>query len=421
MAAPSTSTSSPTSSPPTASAMADAGSRIEPVCTGVGAPPAIIGAVDAPDRRARPDQRVRLVVLFGGRSAEREVSCISAASLLRALDPGRYDVEPVGLTADGRWVRADEAIAALAQGAAALPPALATAGTEVDPLPTVTTTDPDAPVVVFPLLHGPYGEDGTVQGMLELADVAYVGSGVLASALCMDKATAKEVLALHGLPQARWLTLRAGVDVVHGAPGGADAVVDRVDAELGWPAFVKPANMGSSVGVTKVKSPADLPAALDAAFAYDEWVVVEEAIVGREVECAVLGNTELEAAVPGEIVPKAEFYDYDDKYSGEGAEIVVPADLPDDVVVDVRRLAVEAATVLRVEGLARVDFFLEEGGRGLLVNEVNTMPGFTPFSMFPMMWDAAGLPYDRLIDRLVDLALERHGRRAARAGRSRQG
>lgn len=359
-------------------------------------------------------ERVRLIVLFGGRSAEHEVSCVSAASVLGVLDLSRYDVAPVGITRDGKWVHAEAAAAAaLAEGATARPRALSASGPEVDPLPTLTT--PAAaragPVVVLPLLHGPFGEDGTVQGLLEVAGVPYVGAGVLGSALCMDKAAAKDVLAHHGLPQCRHVSIR-DVDV-------DGAIVDRVGAELDWPVFVKPANLGSSIGVSKVAGPDGLLAAVRTAVAFDEWVVVEEAVTGREIECGVLGNQSLAASVPGEIVPSAEFYDYEDKYSGHGADLVIPAVLPEGVADEVRRLAIATAGVLRAEGMARVDFFYEEGGRGLLVNEVNTIPGFTPWSMYPQLWAATGVPYAELVDRLVALALDRHARRAERIGRPR--
>lgn len=361
-------------------------------------------------------ERVRLVVLFGGRSAEHEVSCVSAASVLGALDPARYDVVPVGITQDGAWVCAEDARLALAVGADALPPALSTVGPAVEPLSTLAVgaaPSGDVPSVVLSLLHGPHGEDGTVQGLLELAGVAYVGSGVLGSALCMDKAKAKEVLAQAGIPQARHFALR---DLDHQLRGDA---IRRIDKELGWPVFVKPANLGSSVGISRVKGPGGLDEAVELAFSYDDWLLVEEAVAGREIECGVLGDAELLPSVPGEVVPSAEFYDYDDKYSGGGAELVVPAVLPEGVAGEVATLALAAAQALRVEGMARVDFFLEEGGRGLLVNEVNTIPGFTPHSMYPRLWAASGVAYPELLDRLVALALERHARRAGRVGRPR--
>ena len=347
--------------------------------------------------------RVRLVVLFGGRSAEHDVSCISAASVLAAVDPSRYDVVPVGITLDGRWLHAGEAAARSGPATPSLP----VAGPEVDPLAALATTGPE-PVVVLPLLHGPMGEDGTVQGLLEVAGVPYVGAGVLGSAACMDKAFAKEVLARHGLPQVRWLTIR---------DRPADAA--EVEARLGWPVFVKPANLGSSIGVTKADGPAALAEAVEVARGYDEWVVVEEAVTARELEVGVLGNTVLDASVVGEIVPSREFYDYEDKYLAGAARMVIPADVPPDVAGEARRLAVRAAGALRVEGMARVDLFYEAGGRGLLVNEVNTIPGFTPFSMFPSLWQASGLPYGSLVDRLVTLALERHAGRHKRVGRPR--
>ena len=348
-------------------------------------------------------------MLFGGQSAEHEVSCVTAASVLRAVDPARYDVVPVGITMEGRWVIADDAVAALDRGAAALTPS----GTPVDPLPALlpASGEPVEQTVVFPLLHGPMGEDGTIQGLLELAGVAYVGTGVLGSALAMDKAKAKEVCERAGLPMARWLARR---------DGSIEPDFDRVVGDaLGWPVFVKPANMGSSVGVSKVKTASELGAAVDLALEYDEIVVVEEAVTGREIECAVLGNTDPRPSVMGEIIPKAEFYDYDDKYSGDGAELVIPADLPASVSDTARAMAVAAFDAVRAEGFARVDFFYEESGRGILLNEVNTIPGFTPYSMYPQLWAATGLPYDQLIDELVRLALERHERRSRRVGRPR--
>jgi len=361
--------------------------------------------------------RTRLVVLFGGRSAEHEVSCTTAVSVLAAVDPARYEVVPVGITPGGRWVLADEAQRTLAEsGPAALPPALEARGPDVGPCevlapPSGSGAGSRSPTVVFPLLHGPFGEDGTVQGLCELADVPYVGSGVLGSAACMDKGVAKRLLADAGLPVARWLSFREwDVDA---------AVATAVEAQLGWPVFVKPAGLGSSVGVARVADAAGLGPAMDAALSFDEWIVVEEAVPGREIECGVLGDNPPEASVPGEVRPSREFYDYEDKYLGGQAELMVPAPLPDGLTAEVQRLAVAAFGALRAEGMARVDFFYEEGGRGLLVNEVNTIPGFTPISMYPRLWEASGVPYSELVDRLVTLAVERHARRAGRVGRSR--
>jgi D-alanine-D-alanine ligase len=350
-------------------------------------------------------ERIRLVVLFGGRSAEHDVSRQSAASVLSAVDEDRYEVVPVGIEPDGTWVLAGSTPDSLPSGALTLP----VKGAELDPLPAVAST-PGVTTVVLPLLHGPMGEDGTVQGMLELAGVPYVGAGVLGSAACMDKAVAKELLARAGLPQVPWLALReTEVD---------DALPGRVAAELGWPVFVKPANLGSSVGVSRADGPESLTAAVEEALRFDEWVVIEEAVPGaRELEVGVLGNATLEASLPGEIVPSHEFYDYEDKYLDGAARMVIPADVPADVVESCRTLAVQAARALRAEGMARVDFFYD--GERLLVNEVNTIPGFTSFSMFPSLWAASGVPYGELIDRLVELALDRHRRRSGRVGRSR--
>jgi D-alanine-D-alanine ligase len=348
--------------------------------------------------------RIRLVVLFGGQSAEHEVSCITATHVLAAADPDRYEVVPVGITREGTWVQADDARAALAEGRAALPTRLAATGTAVEPLPSVTPATDGLPVVVLPLLHGPHGEDGTLQGMLELAGVPYVGAGVLASALCMDKLKAKEVLAVHGLPQVRHLAVR-DTDIA----GTAAAVTA---ARLGFPLFVKPSNMGSSVGVTKVHHEGELADALELAASYDEWVVVEEGVDAREIEVAVLGNAQPRASLPGEIVSSHEFYDYEDKYVDGTCQLVVPAPLDEATTERVRGLALEAYRALRCDGMARVDFFHEEDRRGLLVNEVNTIPGFTPGSMYPLLWQASGLEYPDLVDELVRLAVERHERRS---------
>ncbi len=343
-------------------------------------------------------------MLFGGRSAEHEVSCTTAAHVLAAADPSRYEAVPVGITRDGTWVRADEARAAMARGQAALPARLAATGSAVEPRPTILPAAGGLPVVVLPLLHGPFGEDGTVQGLLELAGVPYVGSGVLASALCMDKVKAKEVLAAHHLPQVPYLALR-------------DTEIDRVEAAvaaqgLAYPLFVKPANLGSSVGVTKVHDPGELAEAVALAAGYDEWIVVEEGVDAREIEVAVLGNAEPRASVPGEIVSSHEFYDYEDKYVDGTCELRVPAPIDEEATARVRALALDAYRALRCDGMARVDFFYEEGRRGFLVNELNTIPGFTPGSMYPKLWEATGLTYGELIDELVRLAVERHEHRS---------
>lgn len=347
-------------------------------------------------------------MLFGGESAEHDVSCTTAAHVLKAADPERYRITPVGISTDGQWALADAAADAVAAGPDAIPGRLDPSGSSTSPTPMLAAATAAAErTVVLPLLHGPMGEDGTVQGLLELADVAYVGAGVLASAVAMDKAMAKEVLAAAGIPQARHVAF-AEHEMTPGTP--AD-----VAGELGLPVFVKPANMGSSVGVSKAQTIEELRDAIAFALTYDEMIVVEEAVVGREIEVAVLGNRHPEASLAGEIVPGDDFYSYDDKYVTDGAQLLVPAPLGDDDMTGVRDLATRTFRALRCEGLARVDFFLERDesgtGRGFLCNEVNTMPGFTPISMYPKLWIQSGMTYGELIDRLVDLAIERHSRR----------
>lgn len=356
------------------------------------------------------DDRIHLVVLFGGESAEHDVSCTTAAHVLAAADPAKYRITPIGISTDGQWAIADGARNAFAAGPDAVPDRLDPAGSAVSPTPVLDAASASpGTTVVMPLLHGPMGEDGTVQGLLELAGVPYVGAGVLASAVAMDKAMAKQVLAAHGIAQAAHRAF-ADHEITPSLPS------ELID-ELGLPLFVKPANMGSSVGVSKATDVDTLVAAIELALSYDEVVVVEEAIVGKEIEVAVMGNNAPEAATPGEIVPADEFYSYADKYVDDGSYAVIPAPISDDALEECRRLAIDAYRALRCEGLARVDFFYEVPddplgrGRGFLLNEINTMPGFTPISMFPKMWMADGVTYPEIIDRLVELAIDRHGRR----------
>lgn len=366
------------------------------------------------------ERRTRVLLLFGGRSAEHDVSRVTAVAIAEALDPERYEVVPVAITTEGQWLLAHDAQAYLGGARDALPRAFDVAGTRVIPSadPTraeITAVDgpPFEVDVVFPVLHGPYGEDGTVQGLLELAGLPYVGAGVLASALGMDKVAMKQTFAAAGLPQAEYRVHREGRDPAK--------FCTMVDAELGLPCFVKPANMGSSVGVSKAHDRAELEAAVALALEYDEWIVAEEAITGREIEVAVLDDDPPFASVPGEIVPGEEFYSYRDKYESDRAHSAIPADLDESDTAEVRRLAVAAFAACRGEALARVDFFLEDAGRGrgFLVNELNTMPGFTPISMYPKLMAASGIAYPDLMDRLVQLALARHARREKRAGRQR--
>lgn len=355
-----------------------------------------------------------MVVLYGGVSAEHEVSCVSAVHVLGALDTSRYEVVPVGITREGRWVLNEQAAALVASGAASLPRHLEVSGPTVEPLPVLASPKPDRPTVVLPLVHGPHGEDGTLQGMLELAGVPYVGAGVLGSAVCMDKTMAKTVAASHGIPQATALEVLPVHDDLDELSRHVETLMDA--AGIGFPVFVKPANLGSSVGISKVRDAAGLVAGLELGFSYDERLVLEEAIVGREIEVAVLGNTigsePPRASVPGEIVAGAEFYDYTDKYTDDSAQLLIPAPLSTDEAEQVRALALQAYAALRCDGMARVDFFYEEDGRGFLLNEINTIPGFTPLSMYPKLWESTGLSYPALIDELIALALERHARRS---------
>ncbi len=345
-------------------------------------------------------ERITLAVIYGGRSAEHDVSCVTAVHVMRAVDPRRYRVLAYAIDRDGQWRRPSLPLAADGDiDTSRLPDRLEADG---DPIGT-GALDIDGTGVVVPLVHGPLGEDGTLQGLLEMIDVAYVGSGVLASAVAMDKGVAKRLLADAGIAQVRHEVLR---------DDDADAAtLTGIASRLGWPLFVKPANMGSSVGVSKARDIDELIAATALASRYDEWIVVEEAVVGREIEVAVIGNRSPRASLPGEIIPGHDFYDYDDKYVDDGALLVTPADLPSAAVDDVRAIAVRAFEALHCEGMARVDFFWEEHGRGFLCNEVNTIPGFTPISMYPRMWAASGLAYPDLIDELVSLARERHARR----------
>jgi D-alanine-D-alanine ligase len=351
--------------------------------------------------------RTRLAILYGGRSAEHQVSVVSARSVMEALDPDRFEVVPIAITREGTWLLPDRSPLELTASEGSLPEVEA-AGREVAVRPERGLAEAGSgPVdVVFPILHGPFGEDGTVQGLFELADLPYVGSGVLASALAMDKAMAKVVLAAAGLPQAPYL-------VVPERDWRADPgrVAAEVADHLAYPVFTKPARLGSSIGITKVKTPDALAAGLAAAFAHDPKALVEQGVTARELECGVLGNDAPEASVVGEVVPGREFYDFEAKYLDESLKLEIPAPVPDPVRSQVRELSLRAFKALDCEGFARVDFFYEEATGRVLVNEVNTIPGFTPKSMFPLLWAASGLDYPGLVARLVDLAVERHAAR----------
>lgn len=343
-----------------------------------------------------------LVVIFGGQSAEHDVSCVTAAHVLRAANPQNYATVAIGISLHGTWHRPQ--LTQLPHGGidpSAIPDRLIAEGEPTSP-DVLHHFDSSQHVVIFPLIHGPLGEDGTLQGMLEMMNLPYIGSGVLSCAVSMDKAMAKTVCAQSGIPQVRHEVLRE--DQI------SESTLTTIAESLGYPMFVKPANMGSSVGVSKVTHSTELLPAVQHAALYDEWILIEEAVTGRELEVAVLGNRSPRASVVGEIEPGHDFYDYDDKYVTDSASLHIPALLSATESKQLQELALLAYHTLRCEGLARVDFFYEEHGRGFLLNEINTIPGFTPISMYPKLWAASGLEYPELIDELVVLAQERHGR-----------
>jgi D-alanine-D-alanine ligase len=350
-------------------------------------------------------KRITIALLFGGRSAEHEVSLASAAAVYRNIDTKKFRVVCVYITRDGEWKRTSSPL---------LPREKMSKGQAFSFLPwqikkrAGLTAD-----IYFPVLHGPYGEDGTIQGLLEMADVPYVGAGVLASAAGMDKAVMKELFAARGLPIVRHLTL---LDTEWRRDPGSTH--DRLRREFSFPVFVKPANLGSSVGISKVKRADETAKAIRRAFRYDRKVIVEQGVTGRELECSVLGNDEPRASLPGEVFPFREFYDYRDKYIDGRTRFGIPADLPPERTAEIRRLAVEAYRAVGCTGMARLDFFLEEKSDRLYDNEINTIPGFTEISMFPKLWEVTGLPFPRLVEELVRLGFERHRRRKRSYGRS---
>ena len=365
-------------------------------------------------------RKIRVGVIFGGRSGEHDVSLRSARAVIGALDPERFEVVPIGIDRQGRWLAGGDPLARLEAGSelarlegragagadeAAGGIELALTATPTPPIFGATQGAGGAPLdVIFPALHGPRGEDGTVQGMLELADLPYVGAGVLASAVAMDKIMTKLVLDQHGVPQAPWLALLS-----RDWRRDPAAIEARIERELGFPCFVKPANLGSSVGITKVHHAGEIAAALDLAAAHDRRIVVEVGIDARELEVSVLGNDDPIASAISEIEPIGEFYDYAAKYIDEdGATFTLPAQIPPETADALRELAIRAYKAIDCAGMARVDFFLERASGRLILNEINTIPGFTAISQYPKMWAASGLPFDQLVTRLIELAIERH-------------
>ncbi|MGE5619602.1 MAG: D-alanine--D-alanine ligase family protein [Sphingomonadaceae bacterium] len=355
--------------------------------------------------------KLRVAVIFGGRSGEHEVSLASATSVIQNLDPARYEVVPIGITKKGDWLLDGDPLKALKAGysPAGQEPALLSPAPAPDRAVVSSGSGTGlgqtrlAVDVVFPVLHGPYGEDGTVQGLLEMAGVPYVGAGVLASAAGMDKPTMKALFQQRGLPIVEHLVLLR--KQWESDPTG---VMDWIEESLGYPCFTKPANLGSSVGISKASNRTQLAEALALAARYDRKLVVERGIDAREIECSVLGNDDPVASVPGEIVPCNEFYDYRAKYVDDGSQLLIPAPVDPEVTEEIRRVAVEAFKAVDCSGMARVDLFLEKGSGKVFVNEINTIPGFTKISMYPKLWEASGLPFPRLLDRLIELALERH-------------
>jgi len=355
--------------------------------------------------------RRRVAVLFGGRSAEHEISVLSARSVMDALDPERYDAVAIGVTRDGRWLLMPAVPPALPAGEhAELPGVTPDSGAEValhrEPGSQALVAADGARTsidVVFPVMHGPYGEDGSIQGLLEMAGMPYVGSGVLGSAIGMDKAVQKVLFEAAGIPVVPH-------EVVHEREWEEDPEAVEARAQhLGYPMFAKPAALGSSIGIRKVGGPGELRGALEEAFRYGRKAVLERSMErARELEVSVLGNDDPVASVAGEIVPRGhDFYDYEAKYLDEhGAELVIPADLPEDVLEELQRMAIAAFRAIDACGMARIDFFLAADDR-LFLNEVNTIPGFTSISMYPRLWEASGLPYPQLVDRLIELAIER--------------
>lgn len=367
-------------------------------------------------------KKTRIGVLFGGQSGEHEVSLLSARSVIDALEStGKYEVVPIGITRSGRWVVRPDALALLSSMTTLQLPGAETATAEErgESAAALRPDGGDAPLVriedgnlapepldvVFPVLHGPRGEDGTIQGFLELAGIPYVGCGVASSAVAMDKSLAKSILKADGLPVVDSVTVRA-----HEWKAAPEAVLERA-GRIGFPCFVKPANMGSSVGITRAADEAGLRRGLDEAARYDTRILVERAIDAREIECSVLGNDDPRASVPGEVVPSGEFYDYRAKYLDEASELKIPAPIDEAMTQEVRELAVRAFRALDGAGMARVDFLLEREGGRLFVNELNTIPGFTAISMYSKLWEASGLSYTDLVDELVRLAIERHATR----------
>ena len=354
-------------------------------------------------------EKVRVGVLFGGRSGEHEISLVSAKSVLNTLNPDRYTITQIGITLEGDWLVGNDVLTALIEkDPGRLTPAVMLPVPSRPELFTISGSNQGEILkafaeldVVFPVLHGSFGEDGTVQGLFELADIAYVGAGVLGSSVGMDKALFKDVMVANQIPVApSVLVLKKEMEDMEG-------LLQRLDDLIDYPVFVKPANLGSSVGVHKCKDVEELALGLEDAARYDRRILVEKGINAREIELSVLGNQAPRASILGEIRPTAEFYSYEAKYHDDSSELIIPADIPDDQVKAFQDYALRAYKAIDCAGMARVDFLLDKDNGEIYLNEVNTIPGFTPISMYPKLWEASGLPYSELIDELISLALER--------------
>lgn len=358
--------------------------------------------------------KIRLGIIYGGKSSEHEVSLRTALSIMKAVDAEKYEVTPIYVQLDGSWVKGDAISGQLPERIDALRLAapgsdetrdMQATGQQIVPSsrPASLFSIGQQVDVIFPVVHGPNGEDGTIQGLLELANLPYVGAGVMASAVGMDKWMMKTVFGQSGLPQVKYVgLLRSDWEK------NREDSMNRIEKELGYPCFVKPANMGSSVGVSKAKNREELAHALDVAAKFDRRLIVEQFVAARELEIGVLGNEELITSVVGEVIAAKEFYDYEAKYKGAGTELSIPAVIPEHVAEQIAEIAKKAFQALDGSGLSRVDFFWDEKNDKLYINEVNTMPGFTPFSMYPMLFQEAGISYGELIDRLVQLGIDRH-------------
>ncbi|KUP04889.1 D-alanine--D-alanine ligase [Bacillus coahuilensis p1.1.43] len=341
--------------------------------------------------------KTRVCLVYGGKSAEHEVSLQTAKAVIKALDPSLYEIHPIYISIEGEWQKGPKL-----EGPVEEVKQLQYQNEQVQPLSLAAATEEEGYDIIFPLLHGPNGEDGTVQGMLELLNLPYVGNGVLSSAAGMDKVIMKNLFAQSGLDQVKYTWF-----IRSEWKANVEAAYEKVEAKLGYPCFVKPANLGSSVGISKASNREELVAAFEEAFQFDRKIIIEEGVVAREIEVGVLGNDEPACSVIGEIVPKTDFYDYNSKYVDGNTAMIIPAELPEGVEERMKEQAICAFKSLDCSGLVRADFFLTKDQR-LMINEVNTMPGFTPFSMFPLLWKEAGVSYPELIKRLIDLGVERH-------------